>query len=122
MLKRLREWVQRRVDAAILPHVQRCVSDAAEPICYEKLALHLAGLKEFTRELRTALSSDWDFTNQIASHLDASDIAYCIDAAAVGEAVELDYGNFDIDLDEVAEKLDYRQLCAALLHEMKGKV
>ena len=48
-MKRLIEWVRGRVDAVILPVVKRCVTDAAEPVDYLRLALAVGCLQEFRR-------------------------------------------------------------------------
>lgn len=120
MLKRVRDWVQARIDAAILPVVKRCVADVAEPIDYERLAVHVTTLKEFMREVRERLEqdlSDEDMAQRVAEHIDASDVASYMDAADVASHVEVD--SSDIDMDEVAEKINYRDLCRCLLAELK---
>lgn len=125
MLKRVREWIQERIEAAILPHVQRCVTNAAETIDYERLALHLAGLTAFQNTLLNGVCkevcSDDAFASRVAGEMDASEIAYHIDESDVASNVELDYSTFDIDMDAVAENIDYQQLCRALLQEMKAR-
>lgn len=125
-VKRVREWVQARIDAVILPVVKRCVTEAAEPVDYQRLALEVSTLKEFRREVCTGVSADLigdtQFAEQVAENLDARDIAYHIDAEDVASHVEVDSSDLNIDVDDVAAKINYRDLCRCLLAELKSGV
>lgn len=134
MIKKLREWVQARINAAILPVVNRCVTDAAQPVDYGRLALEVSTLQAFRQELAESMAKGMrldvtanlaakvakeldtgEIAEEVADRMTAGDVAYHMDAEDVASHVDV-----DIDLDEVAERIDYRQLCKALLAEMKA--
>ena len=142
-MKRLIEWVRARVDAVILPVVKRCVTDAAEPVDYQRLALEVGCLQEFRRELagelatcddlRNAVSrqladrvvdqiDDADIAAKIADGISAEDVAYHMDAEDVAGYVEVD--NDDIAA-KVAEEIDvsgyvdYDRLAETLVGKLK---
>ncbi len=123
-MKKLREWVRARVDAVILPAVRRCVTEVAEPVDYERLALQVSTLRGFSKEVSDALELDGEFVRRLAGEIDASDVAYHIDTDDVARAVEIDTaeiaGNVEVDAEDVAENLDYRRLAQALCRQFQA--
>ena len=142
-MTRMREWVRARVDAVILPVVKRCVTDAAEPVDYLRLALAVGCLQEFRRELAGELATSDDLRNsvsrqladrvvdqiddadiaaKIAEGISAEDVAYHMDAEDVAGYVEVD--NDDI-ASKVAEEIDvsgcvdYDRLAETLVGKLK---
>ena len=142
-MTRMREWVRARVDAVILPVVKRCVTDAAEPVDYLRLALAVGCLQEFRRELAGELATSDDLRNsvsrqladrvvdqiddadiaaKIAEGISAEDVAYHMDAEDVAGYVEVD--NDDIAA-KVAEEIDvsgyvdYDRLAETLVGKLK---
>lgn len=142
-MKRLREWVQARIDAAILPMVRRCVTDVAQPVDYQKVALEVACLQEFRKELAwvIAKSDDLkaevsrqladrvvdqfdtsDLADKVAETISAEDVAYHMDAEDVAAHV-------DVDTDDIASKVaeeidvsdcvDYDKLAETLVSKLK---
>lgn len=142
-MKRLRDWVQARVDAVILPVVKQCVTDAAEPVDYRRLALEVGCLQEFRRELastvakcddlRSAVSrqladqvidqiDDNDIARKVGEAISAEDVAYHMDAEDVAGYVE-------VDTDDIASKVaeeidvsgcvDYDRLAETLVSKLK---
>jgi hypothetical protein len=142
-MKRLRDWVQARVDAVILPVVRQCVTDAAEPVDYQRLALEVGCLQEFRRELaatvatcddlRSAVSrqladrvidqiDDNDIARKVGEAISAEDVAYHMDAEDVAGYVE-------VDTDDIASKVaeeidvsgcvDYDRLAETLVSKLK---
>ena len=140
-MRRLREWAQARLDAAILPVVQRCVADAAQPIDYQRLALEVACLKEFSRELVQAVSSGVridvlsDLAERVADEIDVSDVASHIagqfDAEDVAQHMDAEdvAAYVDVDTDDIARRIadeidvsdcvDYDKLAEALVGKLK---
>ena len=119
-MKRLREWVRARAEAAILPMVRRC---ATEVVDYERLALHVTTVRGFSKEVSDALELDGEFVQRLAGEIDASDVAYHIDTDDVARAVEIETSdiasNVEVDAEDVAEHLDYRRLAEALCEQLK---
>lgn len=142
-MKRLREWVRERFDAAMLPLVRRCVTDVAEPVDYGRLALEVASLKEFACELSDSLSDNMvsDVARQVADRvidqIDTDEIASkvgdTVDASDIAGHIDMDdvCNNLDVSnyLDEIAEKVaeeidvsecvDYDRLAEALVAKLK---
>jgi hypothetical protein len=143
MLKRVRDWVQARIDAAILPQVQRCVTDVAQPIDYTKLAAEVTSLQCFMHELSALTASCDDLRLDVAANIardvaeeidtgeiaavvadriSAEDVAYHMDAEDVAGYVEVDADSIaekvaeDID---VSECVDYDKLAEALVSKLK---
>lgn len=119
MLKRLREWAQARVDAAILPVVKRCVAESAKPVDYDRLQA------DVSRQLADRVIDQIDtgrIAEQIADTISTSDVADHIDAEDVASYV-------DVDLDDVATRVadqidasacvDYDKLAEALVSKLK---
>ena len=50
-MKRLREWVRARAEAAILPVVRRCMTEVVDS---ERLALQVSTLRAFSKEASPA--------------------------------------------------------------------
>lgn len=143
MLKRVRDWVQARFDAAVLPIVKRCVTDAAEPVDYRRLALEVGVLQEFRRELAGAVAHDddlraavsrqladrgfdlidtADIAERVAETMDASDVAGYIDAEDVAAHVEVDTDDIASKVAEeidVSECVDYDKLAETLVSKLK---
>jgi len=142
-MKRLRDWVQARVDAVILPVVRQCVTEVAEPVDYRRLALEVGCLQEFRRELavtvatcddlRSAVSrqladrvidqiDDNDIARKVGEAISAEDVAYHMDAEDVAGYVE-------VDTDDIASKVaeeidvsgcvDYDRLAETLVSKLK---
>lgn len=141
MLKRVRDWVQARIDAAILPAVRRCVTDTAEPVDYGRLALEVSTLQEFRRELVDSMAKGMrldvaaniardvcdeidtgEIADALADRITAEDVAYHMDAEDVAGYVEVDTHTIaekvaeDID---VSECVDYDKLAEALVSKLK---
>ena len=141
MLKRVRDWVQARIDAAILPAVRRCVTDTAEPVDYGRLALEVSTLQEFRRELADSVAKGMrldvaaniardvadeidtgEIADALADRITAEDVAYHMDAEDVAGYVEVDPDTIaekvaeDID---VSECVDYDKLAEALVSKLK---
>jgi len=142
-MKRMREWVRARVDAVILPVVKRCVTDAAEPVDYLRLALAVGCLQEFRRELagelptcddlRNAVSrqladrvidqiDDNDIARKVGETISAEDVAYHMDAEDVAGYVEVDTDDLASKVAEeidVAGCVDYDRLAETLVSKLK---
>jgi hypothetical protein len=138
--KRFRDWVQARIDAAILPQVQRCVADVAQPVDYQRLALEVGCLQEFRRELAATVTEQLtervieeidldDMADKIADSrardIDAEDVARHMDAEDVASYVDVDADTIaekvcdEIDASSIASELDYDKLAAALVSKLK---
>jgi hypothetical protein len=139
--KRLREWVQARIDAAILPQVRRCVADVAQPVDHQRLALEVGCLQEFRRELAASMQSEVSetLTERLVDEIDLDDLAdkvaarrsFDIDAEDVARHMDAeDVASYvDVDTDTIAEKVaeeidvfecvDYDRLAAALVSKLK---
>lgn len=142
-MKRLIEWVRARVDAVILPVVKRCVTDAAEPVDYQRLALVVGCLQEFRRELAGELATcddlreevsrqladrvidqidTSDLSGRVAETISAEDVAYHMDAEDVAGYVEVDTDDL---ASKVAEEIDvtgcvdYDRLAETLVSKLK---
>ena len=140
-MKRLREWVQARIDAAILPVVRRCVTDTAEPVDYGRLALEVSTLQEFRRELVESMAKGMrldvaaniardvcdeidtgEIADALADRISAEDVAYHLDTEDVASYIEVDTDTIaekvaeDID---VSECVDYDKLAEALVSKLK---
>ena len=142
-MKRLSKWVRGRADAVILPVVRRCVTDAAEPVDYLRLALAVGCLQEFRRELagelatcddlRNAVSrqladrvidqiDDNDIARKVGETISAEDVAYHMDAEDVAGYVEVDTDDL---ASKVAEEIDvtgcvdYDRLAETLVSKLK---
>jgi hypothetical protein len=137
--KRFREWVQARIDAAILPQVQRCVADVAQPMDYQRLALEV-GCLEFRRELAAAMTEQLtervieeidldDMADKLAASraidIDAEDVARHMDAEDVASYVDVDTDTIaekvceEIDASSIASELDYDKLAEVLVSKLK---
>lgn len=141
MLKRVSEWVQARIDAAILPRVRECVTEMAQPIDYGKLALEVSTLQEFRRELADSMAKGMrldvaaniardvcdeidtgEIADALADRITAEDVAYHMDAEDVASYIEVDTDTIaekvaeDID---VSECVDYDKLAEALVSKLK---
>jgi hypothetical protein len=142
-MKRLRDWVQARIDAAILPQVRRCVTDVAQPIDYTKLAAEVTSLQCFMHEL-SALTASCDdlraavsrqvadrvidqidlggIADKTAEMISVEDVAYHLDTEDVASYIEVDTDTIaekvaeDID---VSECVDYDKLAEALVGKLK---
>lgn len=147
MLKRVRDWVQARFDAAILPHVHRCVTDVAQPIDYQRLALEVGCLQSFRDDLVGLISASGDFraalslrvmaniaqevidqidTDEIAARvaetMSAEDVAYHMDAEDVAGYVDVDLGDLASRVAEeidVSDCVDYDKLAETLVSKLK---
>jgi len=138
--KRFREWVQARIDAAILPQVQRCVTDVAQPVDYQRLALEVGCLQEFRRELAAEMTAQLaervieeidldDMADKVAASrardIDAEDVARHMDAEDVASYVDVDTDTItekvcdEIDASSIASELDYDKLAEALVSKLK---
>jgi hypothetical protein len=147
MLKRVRDWVQARIDAAILPQVHRCVTDVAQPIDYTKLAAEVGCLQAFRDDLVRLISSSGDFrsalgmrvmadisqelidqidlgdiADKLADGISAEDVAYHMDAEDVAGYVEVDTDSIAEKVAEdidVSECVDYDKLAETLVSKLK---
>jgi SAM-dependent MidA family methyltransferase len=118
-MRRLREWAQARLEAAILPVVQRCVRDAAVPIDYGRLRDDIG---ESIAERVIEQIDKSRIAEQIADTISVEDVAYYIDAEDVA-------GHVDVDTDDIASKVaeeidvsecvDYDKLAEALVSKLK---
>jgi hypothetical protein len=138
--KRFREWVQARIDAAILPQVQRCVTDVAQPVDYQRLALEVGCLQEFRRELAATVTEQLaervideidldDMADKVAASrardIDAEDVARHMDAEDVASYVDVDTDTIaekvceEIDASSIASELDYDKLAEVLVSKLK---
>lgn len=141
MLKRVREWVQARLDAAVMRHVQAFARESAEAIDYGRLALEVSTLQEFRRELVDSMAKGMrldvaaniardvaeeidtgEIAAVVADRISAEDVAYHMDAEDVAGYVEVDADTIaekvadDID---VSECVDYDKLAEALVSKLK---
>ena len=134
-MKRLREWVQARIDAVLLPVVRRCMPDqetillnAIRMIDRKDLAWHVdtpdfrQNVAQFVKEQLEGDIDLGEIAEKLGERIDASDIAYHLNAADVAAEV-------DVDLDAIAEKVageidvsscvDYDKLAEALVSKLK---
>jgi hypothetical protein len=143
MMKRVRDWVQARIDAAILPQVRRCVTDVAQPVDYQRLALEVGCLQEFRRELASVVAGcddlraevsrqladrvidqidTSDLSEKVAGTISAEDVAYHMDAEDVAGYVEVDTDDIASKVAEeidVSECVDYDRLAETLVSKLK---
>ena len=118
-MKRLREWAQARLEAAILPVVQRCVNSAAVPVDYGRLR------DEISEQIAESVVEKIDtcsIAERVAEGIDVTDVAYHMDAEDVA-------GYVDVDLDDIATRVadqidasqcvDYDKLAEALVSKLK---
>jgi hypothetical protein len=121
--------------------VQRCVTDVAQPVDYQRLALEVGCLQEFRRELASSLQSEVSetLTERLVDEIDLDDLAdkvaarrsFDIDAEDVARHMDAeDVASYvDVDTDTIAEKVaeeidvsecvDYDRLAAALVRKLK---
>lgn len=134
-MKRLRDrfgaWVQGMVNDAVwerMPDRETVILNAISGIDRKDLAWHV-DTPEFRKNVaqfvKEQLEDDIDLgeiAEKVGARIDASDIAYHLDASDVAESV-------DVDLDEVAERVageidvsacvDYDKLAEALVSKLK---
>lgn len=118
MLNRMRERVRsaiagrvnRWLDAAITPRLERALEGTADVLASDKTLAEQVARKMRIDYEDLACHVD---AEDVAQHLDASDVAGHIDTSDIASEVS-------VDTDDVVDRLDYKALAHALLQEVRA--
>jgi len=132
--ERFNAWVQGMVDAAVtrrMPDPDTLMINAVRSVDRKDLAWHVdtpefrKNVAQFVKEeLEDDIDTD-DIAEKVAGKIDASDVAYHMDASDVASNLDIETSEIaervmdDLDMSSLAEELDYDKLAEALVSKLK---